>query len=135
MQLNFYFGFKKLDPDIRYQIQSYLKRISHEIHIQLRFFKNDKELLKALEGVAYYCLDPKGTTFTSESFAAFLFERLEKATLSFVVGGAYGLPIECRQAPFISLSSLTLPHQLAILICIEQIYRAWTIHRNMPYHK
>lgn len=124
-----------MDPNLDPLYKSYLKRITHNIDIQLRFFRNDKDLLKALEKIPYICLDPKGRQYTSEEFCAFLFEQLEAKPLHLVIGGSEGLPDICKKAPLISLSKLTLPHQLATLFCFEQIYRSLSISKNMPYHK
>ena len=56
--------------------------------------------------------------------------------LTFLIGGAYGLPPQVSQTSNIqlSLSSLTLPHRLARLMLAEQLYRAFTILRNEPYN-
>lgn len=55
--------------------------------------------------------------------------------LVFLIGGAYGLPVASSRAAHeqLSLSALTLPHRLARLLLVEQIYRAFTILRNEPY--
>jgi 23S rRNA (pseudouridine1915-N3)-methyltransferase len=56
--------------------------------------------------------------------------------LIFVIGGPYGFPEEVyeKATSKISLSKMTFPHQLARLLCIEQIYRAFTILNGEPYH-
>lgn len=56
-------------------------------------------------------------------------------TLAFLIGGAYGLPARVSQAADVqlSLSLMTLPHRLARLVLVEQVYRAFTILRNEPY--
>jgi 23S rRNA (pseudouridine1915-N3)-methyltransferase len=56
-------------------------------------------------------------------------------TLAFLIGGAYGLPARVSQAADVqlSLSPMTLPHRLARLVLVEQVYRAFTILRNEPY--
>ena len=57
--------------------------------------------------------------------------------VSLLVGGPDGLPPECRQRAdqLWSLSSLTLPHPLVRIIVAEQLYRAWTVLQNHPYHR
>jgi 23S rRNA (pseudouridine1915-N3)-methyltransferase len=54
----------------------------------------------------------------------------------FVIGGAYGLAPQLKEQAkhLLSLSKLTLTHDLARVLCLEQIYRALTILRNVPYH-
>ena len=58
-------------------------------------------------------------------------------TVAFLIGGAYGLPaaISRRAQQRVSLSKLTLPHRIARLVVLEQLYRAFEILRGAPYHK
>jgi len=88
------------------------------------------------------CLDESGQTCDSEAFAS----RLGSAALqgfkgvAFCLGGAYGLPAELSQcAPsgqveMLSLSPLTLAHELALTVLLEQVYRAQCILARHPYH-
>jgi 23S rRNA (pseudouridine1915-N3)-methyltransferase len=83
------------------------------------------------------CLDQKGAPLTSEEFAAKLRQWLEAPeTPCFLLGGAFGLSRELIQAAEyrLSLSHLTLPHELSRILLLEQIYRAATIHWGHPYH-
>lgn len=82
-------------------------------------------------------LEVEGTRMTSEGFARWI-ERCEVGavpSIVFVIGGAYGLPRETSQRADLrlSLSDMILPHRLARLFLVEQIYRAFTILRNEPY--
>lgn len=82
-------------------------------------------------------LEVDGRTFSSEGFAGY-FERCANeaaGTLCFLIGGADGLPPELsRKADMrLSLSTMTLPHRLARILLLEQIYRAFTILRGEPY--
>lgn len=83
-------------------------------------------------------LDVKGKPWSTEQLADQLAAwRMEGANLSFVIGGPDGLSAEClaqADAKW-SLSNLTLPHPLVRIVFIEQLYRAWTILQNHPYHK
>lgn len=84
------------------------------------------------------CMDERGTAHTSEQFAVFL-ERLSENATSvpcFIIGGAYGLDDSVRAAArhVISLGPMTLPHELARVVLLEQIYRAEAIVRRVPYH-
>lgn len=84
-------------------------------------------------------LDEKGRPFDSLKFAKWL-ERLtvdQPHGVHFVIGGDVGLSDEVRQRAdtLLSLSAMTLPHQLARVVLLEQIYRACTLMRNIPYHK
>jgi len=84
-------------------------------------------------------LDEKGRSFYSLKFAKWL-ERLtidQPHGVNFVMGGDVGFSDEVRQRAdtLLSLSAMTLPHQLARVLLLEQIYRACTLMRNIPYHK
>jgi 23S rRNA (pseudouridine1915-N3)-methyltransferase len=84
-------------------------------------------------------LDERGRSIDSLKFAKWL-ERLtidQPHGLIFVMGGDVGLDQSVRQRAddVLSLSAMTLPHQLARVVLLEQIYRACTLMRNIPYHK
>jgi len=84
-------------------------------------------------------LDERGRSIDSLKFAKWL-ERLtidQPHGVTFVMGGDVGLDQSVRQRAddVLSLSAMTLPHQLARVVLLEQIYRACTLMRNIPYHK
>jgi len=81
---------------------------------------------------AWIVLDEKGKDLTTAQFAALL-----KREATFLIGGADGLPDELKgQARLLlRLSSLTLPHALAQVVLLEQIYRAATLLTGHPYHR
>lgn len=84
-------------------------------------------------------LDERGQTFDSLKFARWL-ERLTIDSphgIHFVVGGDVGLDetVKRRADVLLSLSPMTLPHQIARVVLLEQIYRACTLMRNIRYHK
>lgn len=83
-------------------------------------------------------LDERGRTLTSTQLASWLDQRLQGATrdVRFVVGGAWGTSpeVKARCKESFRLSSMTLPHELARVVLVEQLYRAWTILRREPYH-
>lgn len=80
-----------------------------------------------------FALHPAGKMMTSEAFAQ-LIEKNPKA--NFVIGGSLGLSqAVLNQAIPISLSQMTFPHQIVRVILLEQIYRAYKINANEPYHK
>jgi len=82
-------------------------------------------------------LDPAGRLWNSEEFAAFLKNKRDVAGqgVSFCVGGAEGFSAEFRRSAglLLSLSPLTFPHELARVVLLEQIYRAFTLLANHPY--
>jgi 23S rRNA (pseudouridine1915-N3)-methyltransferase len=82
--------------------------------------------------------DPGGEVLTSEGFAQWLMQLRERAeNVAFVIGGAHGLgdAVRSRASRRLSLAPWTLPHELARLVLMEQLYRAGTIARGEPYHK
>ncbi len=136
-------------------IDDYSKRLSHYIGFQLEVIpdvKNAKnlseaqqkkaegdEILKRLQGGDYLVLlDEKGKTFTSEGFSEYLQKRMNSGlkNMVLVIGGPYGFSEEVYQKAQgkISLSSMTFSHQMVRLFVVEQLYRAFTILRNEPYH-
>jgi 23S rRNA (pseudouridine1915-N3)-methyltransferase len=92
----------------------------------------------AAAGCRLVACDRDGEAMTSERFAGWLDGHRRAATdLAFVIGGAHGLPDEARAqaAHLLSLAPWTLPHELARLVLVEQLYRAGTILGHEPYHK
>jgi 23S rRNA (pseudouridine1915-N3)-methyltransferase len=91
-----------------------------------------------MQGKELHLLDEQGKSYSSRDFAEFL----EKKMLSgikeviFVIGGPFGFSDEVYKNANskISLSRMTFSHQLARLLCVEQIYRAFTIIKGEPYH-
>lgn len=99
-----------------------------------------ERILKLLKKDDYLiALDLNKKQFTSEEFAVLLNDSLVKnnASISFVIGGSYGLSdgLKNRSNYSLSLSNLTFTHQMSRLILLEQIYRAFKINNNETYHK
>ena len=81
---------------------------------------------------AWIALDEGGKDLTTRQFAALL-----GSDASFLIGGADGLPDQVKQSArlLLRISSLTLPHALAQVVLLEQLYRAATILTGHPYHR
>lgn len=83
-------------------------------------------------------LDENGTQYSSEDFSVFLQKRMNSGLkqLIFIVGGPYGFSEELyrRADSKLSLSKMTFSHQMVRLFFVEQVYRAFTILKNEPYH-
>jgi 23S rRNA (pseudouridine1915-N3)-methyltransferase len=82
--------------------------------------------------------DVAGKSLTSEEFAGMLQKAREQdLDLAFLIGGAFGLApgVALSSKMKLSLAPWTLPHEIARLVLVEQIYRAGTIVRGEPYHK
>lgn len=101
--------------------------------------KEGEILLKKLEGTSpFFLLDESGKTYSSEGFAGFLQKRMNSGIrqLTLVIGGPYGFSesVYARAEGKISLSRMTFSHQMVRLFVVEQLYRAFTILNNEPYH-
>ncbi|MDO4781998.1 MAG: 23S rRNA (pseudouridine(1915)-N(3))-methyltransferase RlmH [Capnocytophaga felis] len=136
-------------------ITDYEKRLSHYVNFQLQIIldvKNSKSLseeqqkikegeliLKNIESSHHLILlDERGKEYTSVGFSEFLQKQMNSGIrqLVFVIGGPYGFSEEvyARANGKLSLSKLTFSHQMIRLFFVEQIYRAFTILKNEPYH-
>jgi 23S rRNA (pseudouridine1915-N3)-methyltransferase len=97
------------------------------------------DLLRALPAGSYVIvLDLGGSQRTSEQFSEDLAALMVRgrSDITFVIGGSAGIAPEvlARADVVLSLSKMTLPHQLARVVLLEQLYRAFKIMRNEPYH-
>lgn len=111
------------------------KNLSQEVQKQ----EEGKRLLKQLNpSDTLVLLDENGTAFSSKGFAVFLQKRMNAGikNLVFVIGGPYGFSTQIHQrAQYkISLSSMTFSHQMVRVFVAEQLYRAFSILNNEPYH-
>ena len=114
----------------------YAKRIGRFCEFSQQELRDARQVVSKFPRAVLVALDPDGRQMTSGDLARWLGGHEERATreLVFVVGGAAGLPEPVRAAAeLLSLSRLTLPHELARVLLLEQIYRAFTILRNHPY--
>jgi 23S rRNA (pseudouridine1915-N3)-methyltransferase len=120
----------------------YLERLGRFASIRVAEIKDsnmDEEgesILKSLGDDYAVILDVKGRKMSSEEFCAFLKKNMYR-TVSFVIGGPEGLPdaVKERADYALSLSEMTLTHEMARLVLTEQIYRAYTIMKGIKYHK
>jgi 23S rRNA (pseudouridine1915-N3)-methyltransferase len=105
-----------------------------DAHVREREARNLRDALP--DRCSVVALSPEGRSFTTDAFARRL-ERWSQPLVSFVVGGPLGLEPAFRKSAdvVLSLSPMTLPHELARVVLAEQIYRAVTILRGVPYHK
>ena len=98
-----------------------------------------ESLLRSVpSGYRIVALDERGKAWSTRELAQKLERWMqEEHGIAFLVGGPDGLSPECRQAAHESwsLSRLTLPHPMVRVLLAEQLYRAWTITTNHPYHR
>ena len=118
----------------------YAKRVRGKLPLDLVEVKDDAELQRKLPPrQKLWALDERGKQLSSEELAAALQKVMNggEQGIAFVIGGADGLPRGLvGRADFVwSLGRLTLPHRLARIIVLEQLYRALSILRGEPYHR
>ena len=121
-------------------LEIYEERLMPSLSFEWILAKNDEQLKQFLEKEAnFICLDPNGKQYSSKEFSLFLLRSIQEADsrLSFVIGGPEGLPdlIRTRAKSLFSLSRLTFTHQIARLVLVEQVYRAFEIEKGSSYHK
>ena len=122
----------------------YVARIARYNAVETHELGNEYALLKLTAKSAgrstpqLVLLDPRGKQMASEEFAKWIGAHLDRGTQSlvFAVGGADGFSDATRKSATqqISLGKITLPHELARVVLLEQIYRAFTILKGHPYH-
>ena len=133
---------KSKDPAANSLAADYLKRLSHYATVEMLELASEAALLKQLEKsgrVLLILLDQLGKQFSSEELANFLAQHQTRGTqaLLFAIGPADGFSEAARAAAatVISFGRLTLPHELARVVLLEQLYRAFTILKGHPYHR
>jgi 23S rRNA (pseudouridine1915-N3)-methyltransferase len=119
----------------------YLKRLARYIPVETSELPGEASLFKSIEkGTRPFLilLDSRGKLMSSEELAQLIDSHQTRGTqqLLFAVGGADGFSAEARKAASfqLSLGKMTLPHELARVILLEQLYRAFTILKGHPYH-
>lgn len=98
-----------------------------------RIRSEGKQLAKQRKSQSIVVLDRQGQMMTSEEFAAWL-QKASPGGVDFLLGGPAGVQANDVSLS-LSLGRITLPHELARVVLLEQIYRALTIHHRHPYHK
>lgn len=117
------------------QIHEYKLYDNSSASIEKALTQETKSVQPYLKGVAV-ALDSQGEQLTSEEFASFLRSSLSP-DITFIIGSSLGLSDQIKQAAdkVISFGKMTYPHRLMRVILLEQIYRAFCIINNTPYHK
>jgi 23S rRNA (pseudouridine1915-N3)-methyltransferase len=133
---------KTKDAAIQSLTAEYLKRLSPYIPTERLELPNEAALLKQLQTSrtpqTLVLLDSRGKQLSSEQFADFLRQHQDRGTqfLIFAIGGPDGFSERARAAAAFqfSLGKMTLPHELARVVLLEQLYRGFTILKGHPYH-
>ena len=113
--------------------QEYLKRLKDwKVEIIETSEKDLPAKLAALKNTIIIALDEHGQNLTSHQFA-----KLFTGDVAFVIGAADGLPQEILEKSKLKIAfgKLTYPHKMVRMMLTEQIYRAWSIKNNHPYHR
>ena len=124
-------------------IDEYFKRIQKFAKTQMVHIKEgksmDKKILDAVGNSFCILMDEKGKDYSSMQLAAFLDSKEQQSisAISVLIGGPDGhtQAIRDRGDHSVSLSRLTLPHDLAMLFTLETLYRSLSIQANHPYHR
>lgn len=132
-------------PWAKLAVEDYLRRVQRMAQVEMIVLKQagpPQVLAKAMEasqGTWRVVLDEKGRQFGSVDFAKWIDkqEMRGRKAVSLFIGGADGHPDELRHAAdeIWSLSAMTLQHELALVVLLEQLYRAFSIQRGEPYHR
>ncbi len=137
---------KTKEPAIAALTEEYLKRISRYVPSEGVTLRDEAALLelcgrgvgKATVKSTLILMDSRGKEFSSEQFAKFLADYQDRNPLPlvFAIGGADGFSNAARAAAqhMLSLGKMTLAHELARVVLLEQLYRAFTILKGHPYH-
>lgn len=136
---------KTKEPAITSLTDEYLKRISRYAQVEGVSLRDEADLLAKFGAAAkpgakstLVLMDSRGKEFTSEQFAKFLGDYQDRNPLPLVlaVDGADGFSQQAKSAAqnVISLGKMTLAHELARVVLLEQVYRAFTILKGHPYH-
>ena len=134
--------------------EEYAKRFPHEIKVELKAVKTEPRGSKSLDtlyaaerariegaipkGARIVVLDERGTNLTTNALAARLTDwQMGGGDVALVIGGPDGIDPAFRLVAHerLRLSDMTLPHAFARVLLIEQLYRAWSINANHPYHR
>ena len=136
---------KTKEPAIASLTDEYLKRISRYAQVEGVAVRDEADLLAKFGAAAkggvkstLVLMDSRGKEFSSEQFAKFLGDYQDRNPLPLVlaIGGADGFSAETKSSAqsVISLGKMTMAHELARVVLLEQLYRAFTILKGHPYH-
>ncbi len=153
MRLRVVWTGKTREAHLRALIEEYLQRLSHFAKCEVSEFREtagaqrkvgiDKDSQRISDGLRAgainVLLDPEGDEWTSAQLAKQIEQWQNSGTkeLTFIVGGPNGVSVElaARASKRWSLSRLTLTHEMARVVLLEQLYRAYTIIHGLPYQK
>ena len=120
--------------------QEYLKRLQKYTSVEVIEIKDEgkekeaEKMLAKSKDAYIVVLTEEGKQMSSEQFASFL--QKQERDVVFIIGGPYGLDdsVKKKAGLLLSISAMTLPHELCRVMFLEQLYRAYTILKKEPYH-
>jgi 23S rRNA (pseudouridine1915-N3)-methyltransferase len=117
-------------------VEHYQTLLSRYASLEISPQRDEQAVARRVPDGAFVCLlAAEGRAYESVAFSRFIERRrMEGADLAFVVGGAFGPPPLARIDHRLSFGPMTLPHQLAWVVLLEQLYRAHKILAKEPYH-
>jgi 23S rRNA (pseudouridine1915-N3)-methyltransferase len=127
----------RLRPPYVDDVQHYQRLLARHAKVEIVEVREDEQVLRRVPERAFVSvLDAGGQTFDSIAFSRFLEQRRQAARdLCFVIGGPFGHGAGAPEADHaLSLGPMTLPHQLARVVLLEQLFRAHKILAGEPYH-
>ena len=125
----------KARPPYADDVQHYLRLLAKQARVEVVEVADDAALARRIpRGAHVVLLDDGGAAYDSEAFARWLEERRRAGRdVCFVLGGAFGTELDDADHR-LSLGPMTLPHQLARVVLLEQLFRAHKILAGEPYH-
>ena len=125
----------RLRPPFSDDVQHYQKLLARHVKLELIEVREDEQVARRIPDRTYVALlDRGGEELDSMSFSGWLEERRQSGRdVCFVIGGPFGLELEDVDHR-LSLGRITLPHQLARVVLLEQLYRGHKILAGEPYH-
>ncbi|MDA0165626.1 23S rRNA (pseudouridine(1915)-N(3))-methyltransferase RlmH [Solirubrobacter ginsenosidimutans] len=125
----------KARPPYLDDLEHYAKLLSRYARVDVIEVSDDEALQRRIPERAWVCLlDSRGRAYSSEAFSGWLEERRQAGRdVCFVIGGAFGTELAHADHK-LSFGPATLPHLLARVVLMEQLYRAHKILANEPYH-
>jgi 23S rRNA (pseudouridine1915-N3)-methyltransferase len=125
----------RVRPPYADDVEHYRRLLARQARVELVEVADDEAAARRVPERAYVSLlDEAGAAYSSEAFARWLEQRRQGGRdVCFVVGGPFGTRLE-RCDHRLSLSPMTLPHQLARVVLLEQLFRAHKILAGEPYH-
>jgi 23S rRNA (pseudouridine1915-N3)-methyltransferase len=125
----------RLRPPFSDDVQHYQKLLARHVKLELIEVREDEQVARRIPDRTYVALlDRGGEELDSVSFSGWLEERRQSGRdVCFVIGGPFGLELE-EVDHRLSLGRITLPHQLARVVLLEQLYRGHKILAGEPYH-